>query len=316
MSYHHLTREERGKLSLLYNNGVKIRQIARVLQRAPSTVSREVKRNRKQERYRAEDAHTAYVCRRRLPQPWKLKDPELENYVRAKLLLCWSPEEIAGRLPLEYPAQPRMRVSHSTIYRWLHRELLPQAASLKLKLRHHGRRRGEKRGQFHGVRELTERSRQALKRTRIGDWEVDTILSAGRQNRDSLLSVCDRKSRYCGLVLLRRTSAPEVLRGFQFLFGASKLPLLTMTADRGKEFACYKEVESIWKIPVYFCRPRSPWQKPSVENQNGLIRQFFPRGTDFKEITQEQVAQVMALLNNRPRKCLAFKTPHEVLHLT
>ena len=315
MSYHHVTREERGKLAHLHSRGLGIRQIAKVLQRNPSTVSREIKRNSKQEGYRAQTAHTAYVFRRRRPKPWKLKGPELGNYVREKLLLCWSPEEIAGRLPIEYPTQPQMRVSHTTIYRWLHQELLPQAASLKLNLRHYGHRHSEKRGQFHGIRELKERSRQALKRKRLGDWEVDTILSTGRQHRESLLSVCDRKSRYCGLVLLRRASAPEVLRGFQFLFGEVKLPLQTMTADRGKEFACYKQVEAIWDIPFYFCRPHSPWQKPSVENQNGLIRQFFPKGTDFKEITQEQVAHVMELLNNRPRKCLGFKTPDEVLHL-
>ena len=184
-----------------------------------------------------------------------------------------------------------------------------------MNLRHHGHLHGEKRGKFNGVRELKERSKLALRRKRLGDWEVDTIVS-GVDRKDCLLSVCDRKSRYCGLVLLKRRSAPEVMRGFCFLFGALELPLQTITSDRGTEFACYKNVEAAWSIPFYFTMPHSPWQKPSVENQNGLARQFFPKSTDFAEISAEQVAYVMQSLNNRPRKSLGFLTPAEVLHLT
>ena len=205
-------------------------------------------------------------------------------------------------------------VSCSSIYRWLKKGLLEQSAALQVHLRHYKHQHGEKRGRFHGIRELNERSRQALWRKRVGDWEVDTIVSSNRKG--CLLSVCDRKSRYCGLVLLRSCSAKEAMRGFRFLFEDGKLPLKTMTGDRGKEFACYQEVEKTLGVPFYFTRPHSPWQKPSVENLNGLVRQFFPRGTNFQEMSQQEVTQVMDMLNHRPRKCLRFASPAEVLHFT
>ena len=317
MSYHHLSRRERKKIANMHRIKFSVRRIAGILGRSPSTVSREIRRNSENGRYRSPVAEEKYQKRRLLCKPrGKLSHDELEEYIRGKLLQAWSPEQIAGRLPLDYPRRLDMRVSHSSIYRWLHQEWLQQAAVLQFHLRHHGHRHGEKRGKFNGVRELKERSRLALRRKRLGDWEVDTIVSSHRSHQECLLSVCDRKSRYCGLVLLRRRNASEVMRGFHFLFDSKELPLETMAGDRGTEFACYKEVESCWNVPFYFARPHSPWQKPSVENQNGLVRLFFPKGTNFHEISSEQVAAVMHSLNNRPRKCLAFKTPTEVLLLT
>lgn len=294
-----------------------IRKIARILGRSASTISREIQRNGEKGGYKSSIANECYTRRRTKCRPkGKLVNEQLSRYIRDKLMETWSPEQIAGRLPLDYPTRPDMRVCHSSIYRWLHQEKLHQAAMIRLNLRHNGHRHGEKRGKFNGVRELKERSRQTLRRKRLGDWEVDTIVSSDRSHQECLLSVCDRKSRYCGLVLLRRRNAPEVMRGFHFLFDCGTLPLQTMAGDRGTEFACYKDVESCWEIPFCFTRSHSPWQKPSVENQNGLVRQFFPKGTNFHEISPEQVASVMAALNNRPGKCLAFKTPAEVLHLS
>lgn len=316
MSYHHLSRRERKKIANMHRIHFSMRRIADVLGRSPSTISREIRRNSEENKYKSSIANERYAQRRTRCKPkGRLANRHLCEYIREKLMRAWSPEQIAGRLPLDYPFQADMRASHTSIYRWLHEEILHQAAALRLHLRHYGHRHGEKRGKFNGVRELKERSRLALRRKRLGDWEVDTIVSSDRSHQECLLSVCDRKSRYCGLVLLRRRNAPEVMRGFHFLFDSNELPLETMTGDRGTEFACYKEVEAYWNIPFYFARPRSPWQKPSVENQNGLVRQFFPRGTNFHEIAPEQVAFVMESLNNRPRKCLGFKTPTEVLHL-
>lgn len=317
MSYHHLSRKERKKIANLYRLKLSIRRIAKLLNRSPSTISREIRRNSENGRYRSPIAEAMYKKRRILCRPQgKLNCQPLNQYITEKLMQTWSPEQIAGRLPLDYPTRSDMRISHSSIYRWLHQGLLQQAASLQFHLRHHGHRHAEKRGKFNGVRELKERSRLALRRKRLGDWEVDTIVSSDRAHQECLLSVCDRKSRYCGLVLLRRRSAPEVMRGFHFLFDSGTLPLTTLTADRGKEFACYKDVEKCWNIPFFFCRPHSPWQKPSVENQNGLVRQFFPKGTNFHEISTLQVNQVMNTLNNRPRKSLGFKTPAEMLHFS
>lgn len=317
MSYHHLTRKERGKIALWNNNRLSIREIASRLGRSPSTISRELSRNTTGQRYRADDAQkNAQLRREPCHRKQRYKDRRIASYVQEKLLQCWSPEQIEGRMPLEYPKDPSMRVSCSSIYRWLHKGLLAQSAVLQLKLRHAGHRHGETRGGFHGIRELNTRSREALRRKRIGDWEVDTIVSSDLTKGACLLSVCDRKSRYCGLVLLHRRSSKEALRGFRFLFGSGKLPMETITGDRGKEFACYKEVEEELNVPFYFTRPHSPWQKPTVENLNGLVRQFFPRGTNFHEISPQEVEEVMQMLNNRPRKCLNFSTPEEVLHFT
>ena len=318
MSYHHLSRKERGKLALLEANHIPIREVARQLGRNTSTISRELRRNSQENgRYRADPAQARAVlrhqksCRRPL-----YEQVAVSGYVREKLLCCWSPEQISGRIRLDFPDDPTMRVAHSSIYRWLHAGLLYQAADLRPNLRHYGHQHGEKRGKFNGARELKTRSKKALRRQRLGDWEVDTIVSCERTDTSCVLTSCDRKSRACRLVLHKNKTKPEAMRGFHVLFDAPGVPLETITGDRGTEFACYPEVEEQLKTPFYFTRPRSPWQKPSVENLNGLIRQFFPKGTNFEEISPEQVSKVMDALNNRPRKCLGFLTPNEVLHFT
>lgn len=318
MSYQHLSRKDRGKIALLNRNQVPKREIARQLGRSTSTITRELMRNSYENgQYRADPAHAKAVLRRQKSCRHRLYEQEAVScYVREKLMCCWSPEQIAGRIRLDYPNDPHMRVSHSSIYRWLHEGLLYQAAELRLHLRHYGHQHGETRGKFNGVRELKQRSKKALKRQRLGDWEVDTIVSADRADTSCVLTSCDRKSRACRLVLLRNKTKPEVMRGFHVLFDAPGLPLETITADRGTEFACYSDVEAQWGVPFYFTRPRSPWQKPSVENLNGLIRQFFPKATHFGEISPQLVETVMFQLNNRPRKSLAFLTPYEVLHFT
>lgn len=316
MSYHHLTGKEREMIAQSIEKGQSIRTIARVLERSAGTISREVRRNTGQQGYTGPQAQACYKARRKNSHRKELHNNQrLCEYVIEKLGCAWSPEQIAGRIKLEYAQDKAMRISHSTIYRWLYEQRVAQASVLQLHLRH-GRRKGvDKRGKFHGIRELKERSRQVLKRKRIGDWEADTIVSSnGRGN--CLLSVCERKSRYCGLVLLRKRTAEEVMRGFWFLFEEKGLPLTTITADRGKEFACYAMVEEELRVPFYFTRPSSPWQKGSVENLNGLVRQFFPKGTQFQELTPQNVAHTMDLLNNRPRKVLNWLTPAEVLHLT
>ncbi len=270
MSYHHLSRKERGMIALWENNRVPRREIARRLHRSPSTISRELANGKGEGRYRADEAQKRSVLRRQAShRTLRYQDPWIQQYVREKLSQCWSPEQIAGRLRREYPQEPAKWVSCSSIYRWLKKGLLEQSAALQVHLRHYKHQHGEKRGRFHGIRELNERSRQALWRKRVGDWEVDTNVASNRKG--CLLSVCDRK----------------------------KLPLKTMTGDRGKEFACYQEVEETFGDPLLFHASPFPWQKPSVENLNGLVRQFFPRGTNFREISQQEVSQVMDMLNPR-----------------
>ena len=313
MDYHHLTPKERALIAQLWNNGISIRQLARRLQRSSSTICREIKRNRSGQKYLSVPAQVQYFERRMKCHRKRLyQDFRLGNYISEKLELSWSPEQIAGRIRLDYPDDRNMRISHSSIYRWLGADLLPRSVQLTMKLRHYGRQHGEKRGFKAGAREIRERSKEALRRKRLGDWEADTIISS-RARQVCLLDITDRKSRYCCLSILRSTKREEVMRGFEFFFGSGRLPLQTVTSDRGAEFNCHHEFESRFEALYYYTRPASPWQKPTVENTNGLIRQFFPRGIDFAELTEEAVAFVMELLNNRPRKCLGWKTPAEVI---
>lgn len=314
MSYHHLTLEERKKLSRMWREKESIRRMAAALGRSPGTISRELKRNISREArcllYRPVNAQRMYQARKHRPKDGKYQDTVLCEYVQQKLRLTWSPEQVSGRIRLDYPGDPRMRVSHTTIYRWLHKNQLAQAAMIHL--RHEGHRHGERRGTFLGIRTLRQRGREIWRRERVGDWELDTIVSGGRESRAGLLTMCDRKSRVCVLALLERChSHSHVFRVLSSV--AQSLPCRSFTADQGSEFHCFTRVEKELGLPMYFCSPSSPWQKGSVENLNGLVREFFPKGTDFVHVAPEQVARAMFLLNNRPRKCLNWLTPAESL---
>ena len=248
MSYHHLTRAERGKIALMHNTKQPVRKIARAIGRSPGTVSREIERNKVGESYKSNVAQAKYNERRkRCRRRSRWKETALVEYVEDHLLLTWSPEQIANRIQMDYPADTGMRVSFGTIYRWLKEDLLGQAALLRQRLRHHGHRHGEKRGQFHGVRELNTRCKEAQRRKRVGDWEVDTIVSSRTVVKERLLCGVDRKSRFCAVVLIRNRTKKDVMRGFQVML--SGLPVKTMTSDRGKEFACYQEAEDWFHAP-------------------------------------------------------------------
>lgn len=317
MSYQHLTLEEREKLSFLLNSCYGIRAIARELGRSPSTVCRESKRNATMQkdhikRYESYEANELYQFRLHRQKEGKSKDVELTEYVCRKLLQTWSPEQVAGRIRLDYPGNQHMHISHSTIYRWLRLGRLEQAAAVTL--RHKGRRRGRHKSHFPGIKLLKKRCIEAYRRQRIGDWELDTIVSAN-YSHSGLLTMCDRKSRYCMLFLLRNTKSNYQV--FKVLAAVSEtMPCLTFTADQGVEFHCYEQVENELSIPFYFCSPHSPWQKGSVENLNSLVREFFPKGTDFSDVGKDEVNYAMSVLNNRPRKCLGWATPSEVLDNT
>lgn len=313
MNYTHLTRKERALISQLWNNGVSMGQIAQKLCRPKSTISREIGRNSQDGKYLVAPAQVCYLTRRlNCHRKHHYEQADIVEYVSEKLELTWSPEQIAGRIALDFPDNPAMRVSHSSIYRWLALGLLPRSIQLTMKLRRYGHTYGERRGVKVDARDIKERSRQVFRRKRLGDWEVDTIVS-GKSRQTHLLNMTERKSRFCCLALLRNTKKENIMKAFSFYFDDGKLPLHTMTSDRGAEFNCHREFESSFQALYYYTRPASPWQKPTVENTNGLIRQFFPKSIDLYELTDEAVDFVMHLLNNRPRKCLDWKTPAEVI---
>ncbi|MEL7610779.1 MAG: IS30 family transposase [Bacillota bacterium] len=317
MSYHHLTSEERQKLSEMLEINTGIRAMARVLGRSPSTISRELKRNGSVDTNRGKEyfhinAQEQYLNRIHTKRSGKYKRHDLVVYIRSHLLQTWSPEQVAGRIKRDYPDDINMRISHSTIYRWLHLERMEQAAAVKL--RRKGRSKNLRKPRYPGIRLLKERCVEAYRRQRIGDWELDTIVSA-QHSLSGLLTMCDRKSRYCMLFFMRNVK--NSYKVFDVLATVSDfMPCLTVTVDQGVEFSCYRRVENELNIPFYFCSPHSPWQKGSVENLNGLVREFFPKGTNFSAIHEKDIKYAMDILNSRPRKCLDWATPAEILAIS
>lgn len=159
---------------------------------------------------------------------------------------------------------------------------------------------------------LKNRCKEAYLRQRVGDWEIDTIVSSSLHCGYGLMTMCDRKTRYCKLFLIR--NAKSNLQTYRAIKEAIKtVPVLTLTSDQGVEFYFFRELEEEFKIPLYFCKPHSPWQKGSVENLNSLVREIFPKGTNFNTVSQEEVNRVQEILNSRPKKCLNWLTPAEVM---
>jgi IS30 family transposase len=249
--------------------------------------------------------------------PGKMDNPRLKNYVRAKLDKTWSPEQIAGRISQDFPGDHRMRVSHETVYQWIKADKL-QGGELYKRLRqsHRKRRRrygsSPKTGQIPGRVDIDQRPPIVDQRGRFGDWESDTVEGKGRSAY--LVTHVERKSRYLLAAKVSDKCAETVNRGTFRTF--RKIPpklRKTMTVDNGREFTKFKDLEKRLKVDVYFAHPYSSWERGLNENTNGLLREFFPKGTDFSKLTHQEVAKAVKLINNRPRKCLNFRTPYEVL---
>lgn len=315
--YRHLSAEERDRIAEMHARHEGVSAIAAAIGRNKSTVSREIARNGRNGRYGAIAAQSRSDARRKACRPRKrLSDPALAAEVRRRIVDDrWSPEQIDGRFRLERGG--RCVVSFSTIYRAVNAGELdpPQAAPeerVRGRLRRRGRRPGrgreETRGRIKVDHEVSERPREADARSRLGDWEDDTVVGP---TPACLVTMTDRASRLLVGGRARARSSAEVAKvEVRALAGR---PLETVTPDRGKEFANHREVSrALGGVPFYFCQPHHPWQKPTVENTNGLIREFFPKGTDFSRVTDEEVQEVFEKINDRPRKVLGFRTANEV----
>ena len=318
MSYHHLSLAERERISQLRFVGASPSAIARDLGRDKSTLSRELWRNGEAGAYPAYQAQTrAEERRREAPRPHRLDHPPLLAYVRQKLEQCWSPEQIAGRLQVDFPDDLRMRASHETLYRYVQEERA-QGGALHTFLRQgqkrHRKRYGRKelRGQIPGRVGIEHRPVVVARRARFGDWESDTLQSSRGGGR--LATHVERKSRYTLLSRLADGSAANFNRAAQRTLG--KLPAAlrkTATVDNGKEFAGFRQLEERLGLRIYFARPYHAWERGLCENTNGLLRQFFPKGMDLRRVPRRALDRVSSLLNNRPRKGLGYRTPVEVL---
>lgn len=310
MSYSHLSIIERGQLEALDRLGWSIRRIGKELRRHPSTIARELNRGRKPdgEAYSACIAEQARQERKARSVPSGKFSETLAKEIELKLQETWSPEQIAQRRRVEGKAS----VSFKTIYRWLYQGRL--AGGKVQVLRQKGKRRKpvETRGRFRVGTPIHKRPKEVRQRTTFGHWELDTVVSSRGKSKACVATFVERKTRqYLALKMPDRTAySMEVAFGVM----AGQYPqkaFQTATTDRGKEFACYTNLETFHGVKIYFADPYSSWQRGSNENANGLLREFFPKGHDFASVTDEQLAEAIRLINHRPRKCLGWKSSHE-----
>ena len=310
---------EREEISRGVAAGQSLRWIAASLGRAPSTVSREIKRNGGQRKYRASKADAAAWDRAQRAKTCKLaKNRELAYIVAEKLQLEWSPDQIAGWLKNTYPDDENYQVSHETIYKTL---FIQARGALKKELiqylrkpramrrsRHHTQKTKDH-GRISNTVSIRERPAEVEDRAVPGHWEGDLIIGS---NNSQIATLVERHTRY---VMLARVPSKDTKTVIDALIKqAHKLPrelYKSLTWDRGKEMADHQRFSLDTDIDVYFCDPQSPWQRGSNENTNGLLRQYFPKGMDLSNVHQNRLNAVARRLNERPRKTLEYRTPAE-----
>jgi IS30 family transposase len=312
-----LTLAEREEISRAMVAGQSVRSIAASLRRAPSTVSREIKRNGGQDGYRANLADQCAWDRARRPKPCKLvENRRLANIVASKLQLQWSPEQIAGWLKQLFSGYEDYQVSHETIYRSLY--IQARGALKKELLAHLRRTRAMRRSRHHTQKtddhgkivdavSISERPATVEDRAIPGHWEGDLLCGS---HNSQIATLVERQTRYVMLVKVAGKDTETVINAL--IENAHKLPqelYKSLTWDRGKELAAHKRFTLATDIKVYFCDPQAPWQRGSNENTNGLLRQYFPKGLDLSNYSQQDLNAVARQLNERPRKTLNYETP-------
>ena len=307
----HLTPEERDRIAHLRLRGFDQKEIGRAIGRCPSTVSRELRRNRVNDDYYAAQAQRQSEWRRReRPITRKMDDPEMNLAVREGLAHNWAPEQITGRMKQQQPDGPQRRVSPPTIYAWIKQD--PRREHWESLLRHRGKRPCRRKTAITSDAARIENRPEVIEqRLRLGDFEGDTVL--GPPGTGGLATLVDRKSRFTIVVKVQSKNAdhvPEKLK--QRLKELDDEHRHSITFDNGTEFARCHRLEKHLDLQLYFADPGCPYQRGTNENTNGLIRQYFPKGTDFRDISHHEVRRVEYLLNSRPRACLGFRTPAEV----
>ena len=304
----HLTFEERRLLDGLKKKGKSPPEIAELMGRHRSTINRELDRNSGQRGYRPQQAQRLADERRLASRrPRKLDDPDMHHYVQERLQRRWSPEQIAGRVQRDFPRAPQRRLSRQTVYNWID-DRQPEWQSL---LRRQGRP-PEKRGKLVDCVRIAGRPNVINRRRRYGDWEGDTVVGKGRHS--ALVTMVERKSGYARIGRVDGMNSDLTMRTAKRRLKDLPPSLRrSMTFDNGKEFAKHPRLTRALGLEIYFADPYASWQRGANENMNGLLRQFFPKGTDFTRISHQQVARVEQLLNERPRKRLRYRTPAEIL---
>jgi IS30 family transposase len=307
----HLTVEERDRIAQLVHQGFEQEEIAALLNRAPSTISRELRRNRTGDEYFAAQAQRQAELRgRERPLSRRMNDPQINEAVRRGLAQEWSPEQIVGRIRKEHADDPAWHLSAQTIYDWIEQDA--NRDHWRSFLRRRGKRPSRKKQAETGeCARIADRPEVIEQRLRLGDFEGDTVL--GPPGTGGLATLVDRKSRYTIVVKIESKHADHVHQRIkQRLKELDEERRHSITFDNGTEFARCHRLEKHLGMELYFADPGCPYQRGTNENTNGLIRQYFPKGTDFRDISHHEVRQVEKTLNNRPRECLMFATPYEV----
>lgn len=321
MPYNHLSENERYVISHLSVAGYSVREIARRINRHHTTVSRELRRHDgtiyEDTTYWYDWTHPEALKRRQKPRHTRRRsNKRLVNYVESRLKDDWSPETIAEKLKIDYPGDHKMRVSHETIYRWIYLDA-KSGGTLYNHLRRGRRKRRRQKRYGTGRRfipgrvSISERPPIVDTRERFGDWEGDTV--EGKKSTGYIATHVERKSRYLIAAKLQdKKSETLTIKSIKAFWRIPKKRRKTLTVDNGKEFSNFKDLENKTGLTVYFADPYAAWQRGTNENTNGLLRQYFPKGTDFKSVTEEDLAFAVKKLNYRPRKCLDYQSPHEV----
>lgn len=310
MNYTHLTQDERYQIAILSKAGHDRSGIAQLMDRHKSTIGREMRRNRGERGYRPKQAHAFYQARLLACENSPRIAAETWAMVDTKLAETWSPEQISGYFKVN--RQPA--VSHEAIYQriyadkraggTLHLALRCQKARKK---RYGGR---DRRGTIPNQVSIDKRPAVVGNRARFGDWEADLVIGAGQ--KQALVTINERVSRYSLIAHVRFKTGQAVSGSMISLLTPFATCVHTLTTDNGREFAQHERIAKELDADFFFAHPYSSWERGANENMNGLIREFFPKKMRFDSITQKDISAAMHYLNHRPRKCLGFKTPHEV----
>lgn len=309
MTYKQLTQEQRYQIAAFMKAGYSQKQIAQEIFVHPSTISRELRRNRGLRGYRPRQAQALAEDRKQAKQRKRIS-PETWETVNRHLFEQWSPEQINGYLKLS----ARQSVSHEWIYQYIYRDksaggnLYRNLRCQKKRRKRYGR--NSKRGQIPNRRLIDERPAVVESRQRTGDWEADTII--GKRHRQAIVTFVERKTGYCLIERIKQKSAQQVEDAALRLLTPVKEQLHTITSDNGREFARHEKIAAALSADFFFANPYHSWERGSNENLNGLIRQYFPKKMDFANLTDCQVQVVQDKLNNRPRKRLGYRTPNEL----
>ena len=308
MSYSHFTLKERIKIEIFFEMGYSSRKIAGILGRSHTSVSREIKRNfMLKNEYKAEKAHKKYKMNKSKCGRKGKFTKELSKIISKKLRATWSPEQI------QFYDNKSIGVSFKTIYNWLYQGKLKGISEKNLRQKGKSRKPKETRGKFLAGTPISKRPKEIKKRKFFGHYELDTMVSSRGKSKGCFATFCEMKSRYFLALKLPDRSSESYMNAINHLLNIyPKVAFKSFTSDRGKEFSCYRNVEETYGINFYFADPYSAWQRGSNENSNGLLREFYPKKTDLSGVDEKELRFNLYLINNRPRKCLGWKSAFEV----